>query len=134
MTMHLLGPQFSTINSRKGKSKIKVNEKFLKDFQEYNALMKRCNSKPKTLDEYIAYRSGKSKGPKKSINKLPSYAVSNHRDLYPSYGDQVGTIPAKPEKAYTGTVIKGVAVMHKSNLVPIASQQQAEDVAKMRRN
>ena len=96
--------------------------------------MKRCNSKPKTLDEYITYRSGKSKGPKKSINKLPSYSVSNHRDLYPSYGDQAGTIPAKPEKTYTGSVIKGVAVMHKSNLVPIASQQQAEDVAKMRRN
>lgn len=134
MTMHLLGPQFSTINSRKTKSKLKVNDKFLRDFKEHNELMKRCKSQQKTLDEYIAYRSGKSKGPTKSINKLPSYGVSNHRVKYPSFGDQAGTIPARAEKTYTGDYVKGIAVSHKSNLIPITSREQAEDVAKMRRN
>lgn len=34
---------------------------------------------------------------------------------------------------YTGTACLGVAVMHKSNLVPVFSQDQAIDTAKMRR-
>jgi hypothetical protein len=35
---------------------------------------------------------------------------------------------------YTGTLVKGIATMHKSNAVPVISQQEAEDIAKMRRN
>ena len=34
---------------------------------------------------------------------------------------------------YTGTLVKGIATMHKSNAVPVISQQEAEDIAKMRR-
>lgn len=35
---------------------------------------------------------------------------------------------------YTGTKMIGIGQMHKSNSVPIFSQEEAEDVAKMRRN
>ena len=35
---------------------------------------------------------------------------------------------------YTGDKLLGIAVMHKSCLVPIFSQEEAESVAKMRRN
>ena len=35
---------------------------------------------------------------------------------------------------YTGTLVKGIATMHKSNAVPVIPQQEAEDIAKMRRN
>ena len=37
-------------------------------------------------------------------------------------------------KVYTGTAIIGIAVMHKSNLVPVFSKESAEDISKMRRN
>lgn len=41
----------------------------------------------------------------------------------------------KPEpKKYTGTKIVGIATMHKSNMVPIFNEQEAVDVATMRRN
>lgn len=40
---------------------------------------------------------------------------------------------AKPIQAYTGDKMIGVAVMHKSCLQPVFSQEQAEDSAKMRR-
>jgi len=41
---------------------------------------------------------------------------------------------AKPApKVYTGTEIVGIAVMHKSNAVPIRGKKQAEEIAKMRR-
>ena len=35
---------------------------------------------------------------------------------------------------YTGTLIKGIATMHKSNAVPIMNKEQAIDIANMRRN
>ena len=36
-------------------------------------------------------------------------------------------------KKYTGTLIAGVATMHKSNAVPIINEQEAIDIARMRR-
>lgn len=38
-----------------------------------------------------------------------------------------------PEKRYTGTAIKGIGTMHKSNAVPIFSDEQAIEIATMRR-
>ena len=43
----------------------------------------------------------------------------------------VCTAPEKKE--YTGTLIKGIATMHKSNAVPVINQEQATDIANMRR-
>ena len=34
---------------------------------------------------------------------------------------------------YTGSLVRGIAVTHKSNLIPITSKEQAEEVARMRR-
>ena len=35
---------------------------------------------------------------------------------------------------YTGTYVKGIATMHKSNAVPVVSQEEATDISNMRRN
>jgi hypothetical protein len=41
---------------------------------------------------------------------------------------------AKPErKEYTGTLVKGISTLHKSNAVPIISQDDALEHARMRR-
>ena len=45
-----------------------------------------------------------------------------------------GDCTKKEPMKYTGTLVKGIATMHKSNAVPVISQQEAEDIAKMRRN
>ena len=42
------------------------------------------------------------------------------------------TFKKEPQK-YTGTLVTGIAQMHKSNAVPVINKQQAIDVAKMRR-
>jgi hypothetical protein len=55
---------------------------------------------------------------------------------YPSFKSTSCTAhaTAKAEsKRYTGTLVKGIATMHKSNAVPVISQQEAEDISKMRR-
>ena len=41
--------------------------------------------------------------------------------------------PLKPNPVYTGSAIKGIGTMHKSNAVPVFSDEQARDIATMRR-
>lgn len=40
----------------------------------------------------------------------------------------------KEQQRYTGTAIKGIGTMHKSNAVPIFTDEQAVEIATMRRN
>jgi hypothetical protein len=43
-------------------------------------------------------------------------------------------IPTKDKpKVYTGTMMKGIATMHKSNAVPVFTDEQAKDISNMRR-
>lgn len=113
-----------------------TSDKFMQEFNEYNKLMKRIGSKTKTLAQYEAYRSGKlrrSRG--KPLPKSPMEATTLRREApkYPS-GDGIGVaIPKKEEKKYTGNKLMGIATMHKSNMVPVFSQESAEDIARMRR-
>lgn len=52
---------------------------------------------------------------------------------YPSLGMGVGVAVKVEPQRYTGTLIKGIATMHKSNAVPIIDDQHAKDIAHMRR-
>jgi len=136
MTMHLLGPAFSTLNTNKRKKKISDSQyhKFAMELNSYNKQMKKYGLKPKTLDEYIAYRQGKYKPTLKGAPKDPMKATTLRREtpVVPS-GDGIGTTYARKEKVYTGTLIKGIATMHKSNAVPIINEEQMHEVARMRR-
>lgn len=111
-------------------------DKFIREFNEYNALMKRLGSKPKTLQQYEQYRAGKlrrSRG--KPLAKSPLDATTYRRETpkYPS-GDTYDTFVApRKEMKYTGDKLMGIATMHKSNMVPVFSQESAEEIAKMRR-
>jgi len=51
-----------------------------------------------------------------------------------NYHEIAGDCTKKETMKYTGTLVKGIATMHKSNAVPVISQQEAEDISKMRRN
>ena len=111
-------------------------DKFMREFNEYNALMKRLGSKPKTLAQYEAYRSGKlrrSRG--KALPKSPLEATSHRRETpkYPSGDTYDKFVGAKKEMHYTGDKLMGIGIMHKSNLVPIFKQEDAEEIARMRR-
>lgn len=133
MTMQLMSHAFTTTNTRKRKTKLSNSKysQYCMDWLEHKKDCKRLGIKAKTMDEYIAYRQGKYKPELKGV-AMPSRYTSDHREKYPS-GDGIGVTFARKENTYTGTLIKGIAVSHKSNLIPITTQQQAEDVAKMRR-
>ena len=65
-----------------------------------------------------------------------------------SYGHRVGADDARKIKSletnlaytekreslmYTGTLVKGIATMHKSNAVPVIDEEQMKDISRMRR-
>jgi len=50
-----------------------------------------------------------------------------------SVGGTSGNTFMRAKKEYTGDKLIGIATMHKSNLVPIFSNEEAIDVARMRR-
>lgn len=133
MTMHLLGPAYTTTNHGKRKSKVSNSQyhKYCMDWRDDCKRNKRLGIKSKTLDEYLAYRQGKY-NPKLRGTKMPEYNVSNHRELYPSLTDTSVTFAKKPN-VYTGDRLLGIATMHKSNSVPVFSQEDAIEIATMRR-
>jgi hypothetical protein len=83
---------------------------------------------------------GKFKAPKfrpLETRKHPSYADVRCAEgqQYPSRSDfPTPESCSKPErKQYTGTLVKGISTLHKSNAVPILSQDEAKEHARMRR-
>jgi hypothetical protein len=84
--------------------------------------------------------AGKYKGTTYSIDALfaePAARHVRHTPRPPSLNPSQTGSPhaAKPTpNRYTGTECLGIAAMHKSNLVPVFTQDQAVDTAQMRRN
>ncbi len=52
---------------------------------------------------------------------------------YPSVPDTVGVAPRVEPQQYTGTLVRGISTMHKSNAVPVINEEQMKDIARMRR-
>ena len=135
MSMHLCGPGLSTTSTKRKKSKpVTVTAKLAEEFRIYNKQMRRLGLKEKTVDEYIAYKQGKSKYTPKIV-KDP-FTPETYRRTSPEIpsGNGVGNGFVKPAMVYSGArKLIGVAVLHKSCLQPVFSQQDAEDIARMRR-
>lgn len=54
-------------------------------------------------------------------------------DHIPSVDTATGIAAKKESPQYTGDVMLGIGQLHKSNAVPVFKQEDAEDLAKMRR-
>ena len=69
--------------------------------------------------------------------RILSYAEQRRAESqqYPSRSDfATPESCSKPErKEYTGTLVKGIGTMHKSNAIPVIDDQQMKDLASMRR-
>ena len=133
MTIHLLGPAYTTTQTirRKSKTTTAKQTKLANDWLDDCKFCKRLGIKPKTFEEYQQYRSGNYK-PKLRGTPMPEYNVSNHREKYPS-GDGIGVTFARTPNTYTGDKLIGIATMHKSNSVPVFSHEDAIEISRMRR-
>jgi hypothetical protein len=112
-----------------------MTDKFMQEFNDYNKLMRRLGSKQMTLFQYQKYRSGKMRVPRNGKSKPAMYAETYRRESpkIPS-GDGIAYTPSKTDRnEYTGTLIKGIGTMHKSNSVPVTNDEDILAIARMRR-
>lgn len=129
MTMHLEGPWLSTTGKKKGKQKFRNADQARKARQlkdDWEQLLKKHGIEQEERRRKRAMSSGTYTPPKVD----PYRRETPHIDSLPF---TAGPCVKAPDKVYTGTMIKGIGTMHKSNAVPIFSDEQAVDIAKMRR-
>lgn len=130
--MHLEGPWLSTTGKRKGKQKFRNAEEARKAREldeSWKSLQKKWG---------IEQEERKRKQALSSPVMLPTQAKSHVRDTGPRIpslngGKDMSPAVKSPEKVYTGTKIIGIGTMHKSNAVPIFSDDQAKEISSMRR-
>ena len=139
MTMSLVGPYLTTTSYKKRKQKQRTKNQqtaFEQQHREYNKSMMRmgCHDQMMTLEEYDLYCRGQYKPKLKGVYTAPeTKTYRRETKYYPSFGDGVGVATKVESQKYTGTLIKGIATMHKSNAVPILNKEQAIEISNMRR-
>lgn len=124
--MHLLPAMYTTTGKKKGKQKWasaeakqraeKLQAEWQANLKKWGVTATKKSSKPTTL---------LSSGPK----------VPPGRETARIESRDTGWVPCvkTADQTYTGTKVKGIGTLHKSNGVPIFSDDEAKDIAKMRR-
>lgn len=121
--MHLHHPSLSLNGKKKGKRKFRNADEARKarELQEsWQQLLKKHE---------ITQTSSKKKFEPLKTSPTPIRETPK----YPSLPFTAGPCTKPDQKVYTGTKIKGIGTMHKSNAVPIFSDEEAVEIAKMRR-
>ena len=128
--MHLHHPSLSLTGKKKSKQKFASAEHA---------------RKARELDESwkeIQKKWGVEAEDRKRNRAMTAEPLKGHYSLAIPAGRSTAHIPSRdtggnatlaPAKVYTGTKVKGIATMHKSNAVPVFSDEEAIDISKMRR-
>jgi hypothetical protein len=129
--MHLEGPWLSTTGKRKGKVKFasaEAKRKAEQLDQDWKEIQKRWGIEADEKKRKRALSAELLTG--NYSLKIPENRSTAH---IKSLGQDNGVATLAPAKIYTGTKVKGIATMHKSNAVPVFSDEQAVDISRMRR-
>ena len=131
MSMHLHHPSLSLNGKKRGKVKFRNAEEARKA-RELDTSWKELQKKWEVdADEKKRKRAMKAETLSYKLTVPPGRATSNS---IPSRNTGDGVAASKPAPQYTGNKILGIGVMHKSNSVPIFSNEEAVNIATMRRN
>lgn len=126
MTMHLLPVYFNDLKTRKKPRQAK----------SFGSLPRVDMAKLKHA-QFIHKVTGGKKADRDVLRSdwLNEYksTMQVDRSDYQSAGMSSSSAPKPEAKVYTGGNLKGIATMHKSNMVPVFNSQDAEDISKMRR-
>jgi len=129
MTMHLAHPSLTMGGKRKGKVKFRNAEEARKA-RELDASWAELQAKwGVEAEEKKRKRAMSAPSLDYKLTAPVGRSTSNH---IPSRVTEGGST-APVHKVYTGNKILGIGTMHKSNAVPIFSDQEAQDIARMRR-
>ena len=133
LSMHLEGPWLSTTGKKKGKKKFASAEAKRKAEQldeSWKDLLKRQGIELEEKKRKRAMNSTELLSTKYTLGIPQGRNTTAH---IKSLNSGLGVATLTPAKVYTGTKVKGIATMHKSNAVPVFSDEEAVDISKMRR-
>lgn len=134
MTMHLEGPWLSTTGKKRGPKKWASAEAKRKSEQCQEAWQRTLDHldklSPKFSREVKALKPALKKSLDSWVPKTPP-GRETERIASQDTGWVACTTPSNQE--YTGTKVKGIGTMHKSNAVPIFSDEEAVEISTMRR-
>ena len=126
MAFHLEGPWLSTTGKKKGKIKWASAEH-----------KRQAEEQARAWEQLKTAHAPKKPVFNKSFtnSKMPNLSIPAGRDTahIRSISTGVGVAAKVEAPVYTGALIKGIGTMHKSNAVPIFSNEEAVDISKMRR-
>ena len=130
MTMHMCGPALSLNGKKKGRFKYRNAEEAQKA-RELESSWKELLKRQGVEAEDKKRRRALAAEP--LVYKLETPVGRTNTHHIPSLNTVGGVAVLAPAKVYTGTKVKGIATMHKSNAVPVFSDEEAIDISKMRR-
>jgi hypothetical protein len=123
MTMHLMHAGFTTTGHKKAKKKFASADQKRQHEQleqEWAELKRKHDSKP-------VAKIGLAR---KYSLVIPAGRGTDH---IPSRSTGIGTAVKADIPVYTGDKMIGIGTLHKSNAVPVFSDEEAHDISKMRR-
>lgn len=127
MSMHLEGPWLSTTGRRKGKKKWASAEQ-KRQAELLESEWNKLKAKHGTSSTKTTGKIGRG------VYTPPTVVRRDSSSHIPSLDTGVkGPVTVKKPMQYTGDKIVGIGTMHKSNAVPIFSDQEAKDISSMRR-
>jgi hypothetical protein len=130
MTMHLHHPSLSLNGKKKGKVKFRNAEEARKAREldeSWKALQKQWGVEAEDKRRKRAMKA------ETLTYSLPTPVGRTNTHHIKSLNSGAGVAALAPAKVYTGDKIKGIGTMHKSNAVPIFSDEEAVAIANMRR-
>ena len=138
MTMHLEGPWMTTTKYSKKAHKTwasaEAKQRAEQQAREWEELQR---SWDKLAPRFSTRKYPAQQMPRGAFQPLtsgPKYPPGREPQQIPSLPDTPGLVASRPaDKVYTGTKMKGIGVLHKSNSVPIFTDDEAVDIAHMRR-
>jgi len=129
MSMHLHHPSLSLNGKKRGRVKFR-NADEARKARELDASWKELQKKWEVDAEEKKRKRAMKAEP--LVYKLSAPAGRSTTHHIPSVNTGGNATLAAP-KVYTGTKVKGIATMHKSNAVPVFSDEEAVEISRMRR-
>ena len=131
MSMHLHHPSLSLTGKRKGKVKFR-NAAEAQRSRELDASWKEI-LKAQGVAAEQKRRTRAMRAEPLQYNLSSANDRANTRHIPSLDTGHSGPVSSKENPKYTGTKILGIGTMHKSNAVPVFSDEEAHDIATMRR-
>ncbi len=129
MSMHLHHPALSYNGKKRGKVKFR-NADEARKARELDVSWKELQAKWELDANEKRRQRALAAEPLQYKLTAPPGRSNTHHIQSVNTGGNATLVPAK---VYTGTKVKGIATMHKSNAVPVFSNDEAVEISNMRR-